>query len=526
MDLNDRVTKITQPNGGEYSYTYDEAGRLKSMTSPLGYQKNFSYDAADNVVKETDSLKGVNLYTYDRLHRMVSSTNALDGTSHYKYDRYGNLLYVTAENSAELEAGTRKTPSFSGWYNWGGQKIKEDAECCHEEKTVRTSRTYEYDGNWELVRCTEKVEGGTQTVHNYTYDKAGNRTVYERVEDGVQTVKYKYTYNDSNQLVKKINCRIWGDKGACYKYDADGNLITAQENTYEDPVKYEYTAENRMNAVRQGGMVLMAAMYDGDNNRVFQIDNTYKWEDCYGKEVLIPQSQRTEDGDSPKEQLASVVKGGANAKGYTLTEYVNDINRENAEALMEYGADEKVRQAYVYGEERVSVDKTGENSYYLYNGQGSVTGLLTENGKLTNSYRYDPYGSLLSGTPDAVNYYGYNGESANVKTGFQYLRARYYNPASGTFTSEDPYLGTQTEPLSRNRYAYTQNNPVNYTDPAGYARGAKTASSSRKGGLAGVVAGVAKSVAAVGKSTSLKVQSAVTGAKAVQAAKSNPNYWK
>lgn len=75
----------------------------------------------------------------------------------------------------------------------------------------------------------------------------------------------------------------------------------------------------------------MAAMYDGDNNRVFQIDNTYKWEDCYGKEVLIPESQRTEDGDSPKEQLASVVKGGANAKGYTLTEYVNDINRENVE---------------------------------------------------------------------------------------------------------------------------------------------------------------------------------------------------
>ena len=67
---------------------------------------------------------------------------------------------------------------------------------------------------------------------------------------------------------------------------------------------------------------------------------------------------------------------------------------------------------------------------------------------------------------------------------------------------------------------------MNYTDPAGYARGAKTASSSRKGCLAGVVAGVAKSVAAVGKSTSLKVQSAVTGVKAVQVAKSNPNYWK
>ena len=78
-------------------------------------------------------------------------------------------------------------------------------------------------------------------------------------------------------------------------------------------------------------MVLMTAMYDGDNNRVFQIDNTYKWEDCYGDDVLIPKSERTENGDSPQEELASLVKGGANAKGYTLTEYVNDVNRENTE---------------------------------------------------------------------------------------------------------------------------------------------------------------------------------------------------
>lgn len=112
----------------------------------------------------------------------------------------------------------------------------------------------------------------------------------------------------------------------------------------------------------------MAAMYDGDNNRVFELDNTYKWEDCYGDEVLIPANQRTEDGNSPKEQLASLVKGGSNAKGYTLTEYINDINRENTEVLAEYGADEKVRQAYTYGEsgigERVSVDKSEESSYY------------------------------------------------------------------------------------------------------------------------------------------------------------------
>ena len=77
------------------------------------------------------------------------------------------------------------------------------------------------------------------------------------------------------------------------------------------------------------------------------------------------------------------------------------------------------------------------SSYYLYDGRNSVTGILTENANLTNSYQYDPYGNLTSGTADGVNYYGYNGESTSVKTGLQYLRARYYNAENGTFTTED-----------------------------------------------------------------------------------------
>ena len=288
--------------------------------------------------------------------------------------------------------------------------------------------------------------------------------------------------------------------------------------------------------VKQGGTVLMAAMYDGDNNRVFELDNTYKWEDCYGDEVLIPENQRTEDGDSPKEQLASLVKGGSNAKGYTLTEYINDINRENTEVLAEYGADEKVRQAYTYGEsgigERVSVDKSEESSYYLYDGRNSVTGILTENANLTNSYQYDPYGNLTSGTADGVNYYGYNGESTNVKTGLQYLRARYYNAENGTFTTEDSDLGTTENPLTRNRYAYTSNNPVNYDDPTGHSWWKKAVSAVKNVGkkivntakkvvktVVNTVKNVARTVVNAVKQTAKTVRNAVTHTKTYQSVK-------
>ena len=415
--------------------------------------------------------------------------------STYEY-KYNDQEYVVGETATELEAGTRKTPSWEDWYNWGDtQKETDKADCEHQEKEIQTTRTYEYDDNWELTRCTEKAEGGKKTVHNYTYDKIGNRTSYEKIEDGVSKAKYNYKYNDSNQLIKRTNAKIWGDPGTTYSYDKDGNLIQECDKTNSaDPVTYEYTAENRLAVVKQGGTVLMAAMYDGDNNRVFELDNTYKWEDCYGDEVLIPANQRTEDGNSPKEQLASLVKGGSNAKGYTLTEYINDINRENTEVLAEYGADEKVRQAYTYGEsgigERVSVDKSEESSYYLYDGRNSVTGILTETANLTNSYQYDSYGNLTSGTADGVNYYGYNGESTNVKTGLQYLRARYYNAENGTFTTEDSDLGTTENPLTRNRYDYTTNNPLNYSDPTGHSLWSRIKSTAKK---------AAKAVKSVGK---------------------------
>ena len=515
-----RITKVTSGSKKDVSYVYDDADNLQAIVYPDGTKISYEYDLNDNLVKLTDRNRKVTTYKHDALNRVTEVTRSNGTKTEVSYDaedhitkivntcgscgkvistyeyKYNDQGYVVGETATELEAGTRKTPSWEDWYNWGDtQKETDKADCEHQEKEIQTTRTYEYDDNWELTRCTEKAEGGKKTVHNYTYDKIGNRTSYEKIEDGVSKAKYNYKYNDSNQLIKRTNAKIWGDPGTTYSYDKDGNLIQECDKTNSaDPVTYEYTAENRLAVVKQGGTVLMAAMYDGDNNRVFELDNTYKWEDCYGDEVLIPENQRTEDGDSPKEQLASLVKGGSNAKGYTLTEYINDINRENTEVLAEYGADEKVRQAYTYGEsgigERVGVDKSEESSYYLYDGRNSVTGILTENANLTNSYQYDPYGNLTSGTADGVNYYGYNGESTNVKTGLQYLRARYYNAENGTFTTEDSDLGTTENPLTRNRYDYTTNNPLNYSDPTGHSLWSRIKSTAKK---------AAKAVKSVGK---------------------------
>ena len=87
---------------------------------------------------------------------------------------------------------------------------------------------------------------------------------------------------------------------------------------------------------------------------------------------------------------------------------------------------------------------------------------------------YDAYGNLLKQTGTTENDYLYTGEQYNASTGLYYLRARYMNPETGTFTSMDTYAGTLDNPVSLHKYLYANANPVMYTDPSGYFSLAET----------------------------------------------------
>jgi RHS repeat-associated protein len=47
------------------------------------------------------------------------------------------------------------------------------------------------------------------------------------------------------------------------------------------------------------------------------------------------------------------------------------------------------------------------------------------------------------------------------------LRARWYDPATGCFTTRDPFPGFAVLPQTLHPYVYVNNNPVNLTDPSG-----------------------------------------------------------
>ena len=163
-----------------------------------------------------------------------------------------------------------------------------------------------------------------------------------------------------------------------------------------------------------------------------------------------------------------------NDKNYELIEYLNDVNREHAEVLVEQNINGKTDTSYIYGAEinggfdRISLDRfDGSTGYYLYDSRGSVSGITNEEGQVYQSYRYSVTGEITFGAPQYENEYTYNGESYNPNIESQYLRARYYCVVTATFLTEDSYLGSLTEPLTLNRYNYCVSSYLNYTDPSG-----------------------------------------------------------
>jgi RHS repeat-associated protein len=80
-------------------------------------------------------------------------------------------------------------------------------------------------------------------------------------------------------------------------------------------------------------------------------------------------------------------------------------------------------------------------------------------GTVTDTYRYDAYGTLLEQTGSTTNPYLYRGEPYDAELDAYYLRARSYQPGTGRFLTTDPVEGHLADPMTWHRYVYGKNKP-------------------------------------------------------------------
>jgi len=102
----------------------------------------------------------------------------------------------------------------------------------------------------------------------------------------------------------------------------------------------------------------------------------------------------------------------------------------------------------------------GVRSWYGTDNQGSVRQMLDDGGNVLTTQNYDPYGQPE--TASQIGSFGYTGELQDGTTGAVDLRARWYQPATGTLLGVDPMLDTTGQ-----AYGYAGGDPVNGSDPSG-----------------------------------------------------------
>jgi RHS repeat-associated protein len=99
----------------------------------------------------------------------------------------------------------------------------------------------------------------------------------------------------------------------------------------------------------------------------------------------------------------------------------------------------------------------------VFDGVGSVSEEVDPNGNVTAARKYDVFGSVRSGQSgtSSQKFVGSLGHVSEDSTGLIYMRARYMDPVTGRFISEDP---AQDE---TNWFLYCGNAPTNKYDPTG-----------------------------------------------------------
>nr|WP_246873365.1 RHS repeat-associated core domain-containing protein [Enterococcus faecalis] len=258
----DEITGVRQGDGSLIKYTYDDYGNIKKMTYADKSEVKYSYDELDRLTKVTDKENQTTTYEYDDAGNMTKIKRK-DGTT-------STLTYRLDNRVEEIVHRNKKGKELASYrYEYNADTFISEEVITQAGKTV--VQTYEYDSLGQVVQMTvfDKKKKQEPATYTYTYDQAGNKLTSTETIAG-QEVKTEFTYDDNNRLLRMKN----DQETITYEYDENGNRL--KQSGTDETLDYIYDTENRLLAVKDNQGLLLAALYDGENNRVFTASRTEK----------------------------------------------------------------------------------------------------------------------------------------------------------------------------------------------------------------------------------------------------------
>lgn len=341
----------------------------------------------------------------DHLGKEIERTLPGGVTSRWKRDRFGRPL------ARELDAG---------------------------ERSILDVR-YEWDPSGRLRSVTDASRGRTEFVHDDLGNLIGahydDGYVEHRVPDAVgnlfrSTDQTDRVYDPAGRLIE-----VRGDRAIRYQYDADGNLV--RKSTPEGDWLYRWNGSDMLSSVERPDGQVVTFHYDPFGRRMSKsfrgIVTRWLW-----------------DGNNPIHEWTESVPGEADEPPVAAsTESLGVPHESGLAAHPARGPpqfqrpDDLITWIFDPGQFTPAAKAIGGRSHSIITDHaGAPTCMVDDRGEVTWRAELSIYGQARHVEGNAADCpFRWQGHYSDEETGLHYNRFRYYDPESGSYVSQDAFLG-------------------------------------------------------------------------------------
>lgn len=435
----------------DIEYIFDSFGRISEVQFEGDTVRDYDYNSSNGDLEFVNTYRqfetdGTYYEDYIEMGYSYNTAGMVDVITYKDYD--------IDDNDGTTSNSTTETYSLD--YDGRGFITDEDVTINYGTSST-TNKDFVYD---ELGRLKSSTIGNKTT--NYTYDDVGNRLT---MNDG--TYLYEYDYDDEGfNLLKsiditEISTQTTTADHTVYEYDDRGNQTLQRTKVdYNGTVKtqttkYTFDLMNRMTmAVVSAPSELTIAsinVYNVGGQRVTRTDGD--WD--------VSTDDADSDGLFDVSEIQNTTETNYFYSGSALLYCTDGADLFTTENILDLGGSIIASKRF----------ETSYNEYYFYNYdvRGSTSSIIDPTGTLVKGYSYDEFGNTVETTATSFNNeITYTSTIVDTSTGLQYMNARFYNPSTGRFLSQDSYTGNAYEPWTQHLYSYCGNNPTNFVDPTGH----------------------------------------------------------
>ena len=516
------TTRRYDPTNAFTAYTYDMLGRVRSVTNRRGQRIDFAYDSLGRLLSRTGTNVMAAYFEYDSLGRFIVGRNAVSVDTaftntqtgwtdsvvtrlggrrfriRYRPDATQRLDSVTIAqdgaspiaflprkyfwNSSTGQLDSIKVNGRRFKYRRNGEALVDTVTypsavrlgvsytSVHQVKGLSYStadldsllkRTYGYDSLGRVVSEVKPVTSTSEHRRTFGYDRLGQLTSLELAQaQETCTTPPNVPEGDYGDIcaLEATPYKVYGfhyDSVYNLRREVDSTASVTTSSTLESPnrqmawgsVTYGYDADgNRASKTGDGGAVTYHWTADGllDTVTVGTVTLAYDY-NAFGQLV-----RRSRNGTVERHFLWD--------RGQLLAELDGTAGARIAEYAYGPGVDAPI--AMVAGSDTASM------RYLHRDALGNVAAVTNQSGGIVQQLDYAPWGTLeaITGALADTNRLRWKGLVwEGDSTRLYYVRARWYDPVSRRFISEDP-SGLAG---GVNQYAFASNDPVGKADATG-----------------------------------------------------------